>query len=59
MIKKILLLSLVLICLCVFLGLSSVDKRYFTCPIEYKNDIRHDHRGGRVICLQPQRPADA
>jgi len=47
MIRKILLISLILVCVCVFLGLSGMDKQYFVCPIEYKNDIiiRSDHRG--------------
>ncbi len=47
MIKKILLIILALICASVFLGLARMDKQYFICPIEYKNDIliRNDHRG--------------
>ncbi|MDP2927573.1 MAG: M23 family metallopeptidase [Candidatus Omnitrophota bacterium] len=47
MIKKILLIILILICVCVFLGLAWMDKQYFICPIEYKNDIiiRNDNRG--------------
>ena len=47
MIKKILLIILILICVWVFLGLTWMDKQYFICPIEYKNDIivRNDNRG--------------
>ncbi len=47
MVKKILLIILVVICVSVFLGLTWLDKQYFICPIEYKNDIviRNDHRG--------------
>lgn len=47
MIKKILLIILIVICASVFLGLTWMDKQYFICPIEYKNDIliRNDHRG--------------
>jgi murein DD-endopeptidase MepM/ murein hydrolase activator NlpD len=47
MTKKILLIILILICVSVSLGLASMDKQYFICPVEYKNDIiiRNDHRG--------------
>jgi murein DD-endopeptidase MepM/ murein hydrolase activator NlpD len=47
MIKRALLVFLFLICFYVFLGISSLDKQYFICPIEYKNDliVRHDYRG--------------
>ena len=47
MIKKTLLIILILICVCVFLGLTWMDKQYFICPIGYKNDIiiRNDQRG--------------
>jgi murein DD-endopeptidase MepM/ murein hydrolase activator NlpD len=47
MIKRILLIILILICVWVFLGLASMDKRYFVCPIKYQNDIiiRNDNRG--------------
>lgn len=47
MIKRILLIILILLCVWVFLGLAWMDKQYFICPIEYKNDIiiRKDHRG--------------
>lgn len=47
MTRRILLVFLILICVYVFLGISSLDKQYFVCPIEYKNDliIRHDLRG--------------
>ena len=45
--KFFLLIIIVLIFLAVFLGLTGVDKQYFICPIEYKNDIiiRNDNRG--------------
>lgn len=47
MIKKILLILLIFTCVVVFVGLSGLDKQYFICPIEYKNDIliRSDNRG--------------
>ncbi len=47
MIRRILSVCLILICVYVFLGISSLDKQYFICPIEYKTDliVRHDHRG--------------
>jgi murein DD-endopeptidase MepM/ murein hydrolase activator NlpD len=47
MIKKILSVILLVICVSVFLGLTSLDKQYFACPIKYKNDliIRNDLRG--------------
>ena len=47
MIKKVLLIVLIVICVYVFLGLTWMDKQFFVCPIEYKNDIiiRRDHRG--------------
>lgn len=45
--KIFLLIILILICSAVFLGLAGMDKRYFICPIKYKNDllIRNDFRG--------------
>lgn len=45
--KKILLIILIIASVYVFLGLASMDKRYFVCPIEYKSDIiiRNDDRG--------------
>lgn len=45
--KKILLIILILVTTTVFLGLASMDKQYFICPIEYQSDIiiRNDHRG--------------
>ena len=47
MIKNFLLIILILVCASLFLGLAKMDKQYFVCPIEYKNDIivRNDHRG--------------
>ena len=47
MIKKFLLIILILLCAYVFLSLAELDKQYFICPIEYKNDIivRNDNRG--------------
>ena len=34
-------------CIVLVLGLAGMDKQYFICPIEYKNDIiiRNDNRG--------------
>ena len=45
--KLFLLIILIIICIAVFLGLAGMDKQYFICPIEYKNDIiiRNDNRG--------------
>ena len=45
--KFILLIIFILICSAIFLGLAGMDKQYFICPIEYKNDIivRNDYRG--------------
>ncbi len=45
--KKILLITLILLSTSIFLGLSSMDKQYFICPIGYKSDIiiRNDNRG--------------
>ena len=45
--KKILLIILIILSTSVFLGLVSMDKQYFICPIEYKSDIiiRNDNRG--------------
>ena len=42
-----LLIILILICSAVFFSLAGMDKQYFICPIEYKNDIivRNDNRG--------------
>jgi len=37
--KKILLIILIILSTSVFLGLASMDKQYFICPIEYKSDI--------------------
>ena len=47
MINKILLIILILICAALFLIPTWMDKQYFICPIEYKNDIiiRNDNRG--------------
>lgn len=47
MTKRALIVFLLLICVYVFLGVSSLDRQYFVCPIEYKNDlvVRHDQRG--------------
>lgn len=47
MIKKILLIVLIVVCVSVFMGLASMDKQYFVCPIEYQSDIliRNDNRG--------------
>lgn len=47
MLKKLLLIILIFVCVYVFLGLAWTDKKYFVCPITYKNDIviRNDHRG--------------
>lgn len=45
--KKILLIFSVIVLASAFIGLSWLDKQYFICPIEYKNDIliRNDNRG--------------
>lgn len=45
--KKILLIFSIIVFALVFIGLSWLDKQYFICPIEYKNDIliRNDNRG--------------
>jgi len=45
--KKILFISLILLSVSILLGLVSLDKRYFICPIAYKDDIlvRSDYRG--------------
>ena len=45
--KKILLVILLLSTVYIFVGLTSLDKQYFICPVRYKNDIlvRHDNHG--------------
>ena len=45
--KFIYLIILILICFVILLGMAGMDKQYFICPIEYKNDIiiRNDNRG--------------
>ncbi len=45
--KKILLIFSIIVLVYVFIGLGWLDKQYFICPIEYKNDIiiRNDSRG--------------
>jgi len=49
--RKILLIILILTAAFVFLGLARMDKQYFICPVEYKNDIiiRNDNRGGGLF----------
>lgn len=45
--RKILFVILIIVSVFVLLGLTRMDKQYFVCPVEYKNDIiiRNDHRG--------------
>ncbi|MFA5351037.1 MAG: M23 family metallopeptidase, partial [Candidatus Omnitrophota bacterium] len=45
--KKILVISSIIVLIFVFIGLNSLDKQCFICPIEYKGDIliRNDNRG--------------
>jgi murein DD-endopeptidase MepM/ murein hydrolase activator NlpD len=45
--NKIVLVILIIVLASVLVGLASMDKQYFICPIEYKGDIiiRHDNRG--------------
>ncbi|MDD5119934.1 MAG: M23 family metallopeptidase [Candidatus Omnitrophica bacterium] len=49
--KKFFLVVLIILTTYVFLGIASIDKRYFVCPIEYKNDIivRNDAGGNGVF----------
>ena len=45
--KRILVIFSIIVLVSAFFGLALLDKQYFTCPIEYKNDvlIRNDNRG--------------
>ncbi len=49
--KKILLIILILAAVCIFIGLASLDKQYFICPVKYKSDIviRHDNYGNGLF----------
>ncbi len=45
--KRILVIISIIVLVFTFIGLASLDKQYFICPIGYKNDIliRNDNRG--------------
>jgi murein DD-endopeptidase MepM/ murein hydrolase activator NlpD len=49
--KKIIAIVSILVLVYTFVGLASVDKRYFSCPIEYKGDIliRNDNHGSGLF----------
>ncbi|MFA6130464.1 MAG: M23 family metallopeptidase [Candidatus Omnitrophota bacterium] len=49
--KRILAIISIIVLVYTFVGLASVDKRYFTCPIEYKGDIliRNDNHGSGLF----------
>ena len=49
--KKILLIILILGAVYIFVGLVSLDKQYFICPVKYKSDIviRYDNHGNGLF----------